>query len=218
MRRFRRRTTFPNFFLCHDLDDTVKSPLGMLVGAASFPSAPGCGRPFALKTRWMANFRMRFSVGHADALREHDGTETDGELLIRIHEPRRTHALGHGNVLPARFRWTEASHAQSRVPGGRPQTRTILTSPDDNSRVGSSSGNVLGFSSEVCRIGLLRSAKQGRRRGRRSGRNALGLSAFTKLRRALCVDDLVHPHRHQRRFDDPAKTEARSNRSLSDLR
>src|SRR5438445_1587997 len=167
MARLRRLTTFPNFVLCHDLDVTVKSPLGMLVGAASFPSAPGCGRPFALKTRWMANFRMRFSVGHADALREHDGTETDGELLIRIHEPRRTQALGHGNVLPARFRWTEASHAQSRVPGGRPQTRTILTSPDDNSRVGSSSGNVLGFSSEVCRIGLLRSAKQGRRRGRR---------------------------------------------------
>src|SRR6266403_2616090 len=107
MRRSRHRTTFPNFFLCHDLDVTVKSPPGMPVGAELSCFALVCRCLFALKTRWMANFRMRFSVGHADALREHDGTETDGELLIRIHEPRRTHALGHGNVLPARFRWTE---------------------------------------------------------------------------------------------------------------
>jgi len=101
-----------------------------------FPPPPGCCSPLALKTRCMANFRVRFCVGHADALgtrRKRKSTVNCPSEFINIGTLSRLDAA---TVFPRRFHWSDANLTQSRVGGGgRPPTRTIFTSHDDDLRV-----------------------------------------------------------------------------------
>ncbi len=95
-------------------------------------------------------------------------------------------------------------HAKNHA-GGLPEARTPLPPRFCRRRVGDGSRNLSGFPNKIHRIGLLDCAKPRRCGGCSPGCDALGLTSFAKIRGPVGVYDLVHPHRVQRRLDDPAK-------------
>jgi hypothetical protein len=151
-------------------------------------------------------------------------TETVRELFIQIRELRRAQLLDRPAKLLARLYRAQAGRAKSCARRGQPQSRTIVTAPAGNPGVGNNSGNVPGFPSAIHRTGVFHSAKQGRRRRRRSECDALGVSSFAKFRRPFRIYDLVHPHRVQLRSDagengsplgsNPFRTPAKTMRPL----